>query len=243
VGREYTVLVVEDDVGFWFRGDDTPRRDGSRLTLFDLCETEQQLHDELDQIAKGGDVLPDLVLLDDRLHDGASGLTRRKAIDMVMWITTRFEDPPKCVLTTASPDPTFCQAFCELGGDNIIDKHRPHERLDIIWRTLYGERWTHERSDVASLSVLDVNGRLLPYMEHARWRQSAERDLDITPQNLSQRKSRLAKALGVPADADRQDFVDTALAQGVIWVPLVYRHLLPPEHPEHRPQRFAPAPR
>jgi hypothetical protein len=238
-----SVLVVDDDVApsqvkAWFRNDATERPEGEHFELYLVCETEQELQDELTQAP---DALPDLILIDDRIQAAAGMSPERKALDIVTWITRRFGDArPHCVLTTATPAPTFSYAFCELGGHNVIDKHQPHERLRIMWETIDGKLWTPPGGDTAPFSVLDKTGLLLPYMEHPGWKPSALRELGLKEPALAQRKSRLAEDLGISGKSDRSVFVDTANALGIVWVPLIDRHLLPAGHPEHRVQRFVP---
>ena len=150
---------------------------------------------------------------------------------MVRWIADRFGDgAPRRILTTSGPAPTHCHAFCELGGHHVIDKRHPLDRMRIMWETVAGRRWQLEVEDVAGFSVIEANGALLPYMEHAGWRRSAERDLGISAGTLGARKTRLAVALGIPGDSDRTQFVAAAHRQGLVWVPLIHRHLLAPEH-------------
>ena len=241
--RDHPVLVVDDDVTpsqvkQWFRSDTTERADGERFVLYGICDTEQELQDELSQ---GSDALPDLVLLDDQLQSTAGLRSDRKALDMVRWIAERFGDGrPRRILTTGSPSPTYCHAFCELGGHHVIDKHRPLERLRIMWATIDGHVWEPDSDGAIGFSVVDTNAVLLPYMEHVGWRKNAARDLGIAEGNVGQRKTRLATALGLPGDADRTEFVEQAHRKGLVWVPLIYRHLLPPDHPEHRRERFVP---
>jgi hypothetical protein len=109
-----------------------------------------------------------------------------------------------------------------------------------MWETLDGELWEHDGDGTASITVEDAIGQLLPYLEHPRWKAAARAELELSDQALAQRKTRLAGELGIPGYADRTEFVDAALAQGILWVPLIYRHLLPPGHPEHRSEPFLP---
>lgn len=242
---DHPVLIVEDDTSWqevkrWFNAD-PQRPDGERLVFHSLCENDQELYDELIQ---SEDCLPEVVLLDDVLQNRASLSSERKAFAMVCWIAERFgERRPKCILTTGRLTPNYCYAFCELGGHNVIDKARPHERLPIIWETLQGRLWepvvTSPEAPV-SFSVLDTNGQLLPYLEFPHWSRLAETDLGLTPATVAKRKSRLADLLGMPGSSDRTELVHEANSRGLVWVPLTYRHLLPSAHPEYRSQRFVP---
>ncbi len=238
-----SVLVVDDDlsagqVKTWFREDRT-RPDGEQFTLYHVCTTEYELRDELAQAQDG---LPDLILLDDKLQSAAGVSGERKAIDMVRWITAEFGDRrPRCILTTGSPTPTFCHAFCELGGHHVIDKHRPRDRMRIMWDTLDGETWEFAAESAAKLTIFDTNALILPYMQHPGWKQSAQQELNLTDVTVAQRKSRLAGQLGIPGDSDRSEFVEVAHRRGLVWVPLIYRHLLPADHREHRAERFVPS--
>ncbi len=244
------MLVCDDDLARttfegWFEADLEERRCAQgkaalrRLEVDgQVCRTLQELRDALDEAEEAG-ALPDLVLIDDRLQRKRGGESERSALRAVRLISSMFGDRrPRCVLHTGSPKPNDVWAFCELGGDNVVDKHRPLERAQILWQTLDGGRWTPPQPST-HVTLSDANGRLLPYMEEPYWKHNALQDLpDLTDAAANRAKSRLVTALGLMAGAEPREIVAAANDHGLVWVPLVSRHLLPEGHPEHRPTMF-----
>lgn len=255
------VLVCEDDPALsraafekWF-GEDLAQRQqwqgGAALRRLEVdgqvCRTLRELSNSLDE-AQEARSLPDLVLIDDRLQPERGGDPVRSALYAVQLIVSKFgADGPKSVLHTSEPTVNDIWTFCALGGHNVIDKFRPHERARILWETIDGHRWEPPQLLPTDVTIADANGRLLPYMEHSHWKYNARRDLpDLAADpdgnvdnRLDQCKRRLAGAFGLDNKwAEAREILAAAHAHGLVWVPLGARHLLPRDHPEHRPTAF-----
>jgi hypothetical protein len=202
-----------------------------------VCRSLAELRFALDEAAEAGGP-PDLVLIDDLLQAERDRDPVRSALKAVRLIRSKFgDDGPKCVLHTTAPELNDIWTFCALGGHNVVDKSRPHERERVLWKTLDGGRWsppelrTHVR-------ISDANGRLLPYMEDSYWQHNATSDLGLTENAAHKAKERLVRSFQLPTRAEARDIVNAANAHGLAWVPLAYRHWLPEDHPEHRSSAF-----
>jgi hypothetical protein len=249
VHTDYRILICDDDLkrGFFEEcfGEDLEarrRRQGpaARRMIVDgqISRTLSELRDALDEAADAG-APPDLVLIDDKLHPEVGHQPVRSALKAVMLIRSRFGPAaPKCVLHTSGPALNDVWAFCALGGDNVVDKYCPLDRMEILMKTLGNERWQppQRRTDI---TIGGANGRLLPYMEDSHWKHNAIADLPgLTSAAADTAKRRLVAAFDLVAPAEPHEIVAAANQHGLAWVPLGARHLLAEEHPEHRETRF-----
>jgi hypothetical protein len=252
------VLVCDDDLRRgvfeeWFAADRaqrlaSPTCTDRRWLEVDgpVCRTLSELRDALEESEDAG-VLPDLVLIDDRLQPERGGPPVRSALKAVRLITSMLgERRPKCVLHTSELHPNDVWTFCALGGHHAVDKFQPLERMQILWATLDGACWMPTANRRSAIDIDGANGRLLPYMEHSHWKYNARLDLpdladsdvEKVDNRLFQAKRRLLDALDLPAGAEAREIVDAAHDHGIVWVPLAHRHLLPEAHPEHRATAF-----
>lgn len=244
------VLVCDDDLRQatfeeWFNTDLVQRQQQQQAAALRYLETDGQVCRTLAELslaleeAREAGALPDLVLIDDRLQPERGGDPVRSALKAVRLITSTFGSRgPKCVLHTSQPDLNDVWTFCALGGHNVVDKFRPTERARILWETLDGHRWKPPEQRT-SVTITDALGRMLPYMELPHWKHNARRDLPGLSEGAAhQAKSRLVNTLGLEKGAESREIVTAANDHGLAWVPLSYRHLLPQDHPEHRPDRF-----
>ncbi len=244
------VLACDDDLTLatfqeWFAADRAERERAYRRGALrwwevdkQICRTLAELRDALEESVDAGG-LPDLVLIDDRLPPGVGGETAPTALKAVRLITSTFgEGRPKCVLHTSAPKLNEITAFCALGGHNVVDKFRPHERMRVLWETHDGGCWSPPQAKT-TMDVTKGNARLLPYMEHPHWMLNLTSEIpEFTPTAIYQATSRLRKALDLDSTAEAREIVDAAHEHGLVWVPLAYRHWLAEDHPEHRANTF-----
>lgn len=246
------ILACDDDLTLetfqaWFAADQAERELQHRhqrgaLRWFEVdeqvCRTLAELNDALEDCVAAAS-LPNLVLIDDRLPPGVGRETVPSALKAVRLITSMFGDErPKCVLHTSEPKPNAIQTFCALGGHHVIDKFQPQERMRVLWSTLDGAVWSPPEPKTR-IDVTKGNGRLLPYMELPHWKLNLTTEIpEMTRPAVHTATKRLREALGLDSTAEAREIVEAAHRDGIVWIPLAYRHWLPEDHPEHRDEVF-----
>jgi hypothetical protein len=154
--------------------------------------------------------------------------------ELMLWIQSTFgEERPVCVLMSGRMTPTLAYAFCKAGGHHAIDTVRGapawHDRLDIVWRALDGERWRPTPSP-PKVVFTDDEMELLPYLEAGRGNHETRAALVWNADKLTHIKrniySRLKACELIAVEYNTvltTQLADAALSGGAVWEPLELR--------------------